>query len=244
MKPWDVFDGSDSVALLNEEDCAKTCDTVFAAKEHWALRQAGPNQAIQFYTLGAASYLDAKMGEYETQREKTAAYLTSHFGELYRRLCAILRGVLSLPCQISTELAPPGFHIFRGHEQSRPGLAFGGSIHRDLQYVLHKEKVKSVDDILSFTLPVALPKGGGGMYYWTEVCEFDMCGFVFQKGPEERQWLESHKRQIDYRVGDLYLHSGKTPHQLAAFTRSERDDWRITMQGHGILCEGTWHLYF
>jgi len=244
MPSWDIFNGSEPIAFLSEEQCLKECQKVQAAEENWTERSVTPDIPSSFYTLGGASYLDTKPEEYEAQREKSADGLLAQFDGLYRQLCECLGKVLNTPCQISTELSPPGFHIFRGDSRTRPGLAFGGSIHVDLPHLKHVGKYKTVDDVLSFTLPLALPKGGGGMYFWKDKPEFEIHGFTYKKNPEEYQWLDQHKQRIDYQVGKLYIHQGLTPHQMASFCRCEPGDWRITLQGHGILCDGAWHLYF
>lgn len=44
-----------SFNLLTEEECSKVLSTVYELKEFWLKR----NPDIPFYTLGAASYLDA-----------------------------------------------------------------------------------------------------------------------------------------------------------------------------------------
>jgi hypothetical protein len=47
-----------------------------------------------------------------------------------------------------------------------------------------------------------------------------------------------------YTPGVLMLHSGHTLHQIAAVDQVYPDDERITLQGHGLYCDGAWTIYW
>ena len=47
-----------------------------------------------------------------------------------------------------------------------------------------------------------------------------------------------------YTPGVLMLHSGHTLHQIAAVDQAYPDDERITLQGHGLYCDGAWTIYW
>ena len=102
---------------------------------------------------------------------------------------------------------------------------------------------KSVDfnRPISFTLAVALPKYGGGLSVW-DVWHEEMVG----RSPEEiKALIKSRERKHHaYRVGHMVLHSGHMVHQIAPMVNAQPDDERITLQGHGLLCDGTWRVYW
>ena len=47
-----------------------------------------------------------------------------------------------------------------------------------------------------------------------------------------------------YTPGVLMLHSGHTLHQIAAVDKAYPDDERITLQAHGLHCDGGWTIYW
>jgi arginine/lysine/ornithine decarboxylase len=47
-----------------------------------------------------------------------------------------------------------------------------------------------------------------------------------------------------YKIGELILHSGHILHQAAAGINLQPQDERITIQGHGVFSQGSWHLYW
>jgi len=42
----------------------------------------------------------------------------------------------------------------------------------------------------------------------------------------------------------LELHDGKFLHQIANMVPTTKDDWRITLQGHGVLVDDKMRIYF
>jgi hypothetical protein len=42
----------------------------------------------------------------------------------------------------------------------------------------------------------------------------------------------------------MMLHSGHILHQIAPVAETDPEDERITLQGHGLYCAGTWFLYW
>jgi len=233
----DVFAGDSLVPVLNEEGCEQIVHDVHRARSLWRPRHG-------FYTLGAASYLDTNPGDYQQNNHYSSEAMRHIFSDLYDEVCAVISGISELPSKVHEQLGPPGFHIFRGHPLLGSGLMHGGSIHIDTPHLQHAQLLDPVDDVLAFTLPVALPAGGGGMFYWTEETSMDVCGFPSDMDDEQLQWLETNKKQIDYRLGHIALHDGKSLHQLASLCEPSDRDWRITLQGHGVLSDGVWHLYF
>jgi hypothetical protein len=118
-----------------------------------------------YYTVGAASYIDAVSRtpppRYSEILVETNPVLREHFHWLYARLMYKLSVHLQAVVQTADELALPGFHVWQGLSVPTSSL----SIHFDLQYMSIPWPDVSRSDCsrpLSFTLPIALPQGGGG----------------------------------------------------------------------------------
>ena len=47
-----------------------------------------------------------------------------------------------------------------------------------------------------------------------------------------------------YTVGKLFYHTGHVLHQIIPGYKLQEGDRRITLQGHGIKCDGKWIIYF
>mgnify|MGYP005728241785 CR=1 FL=1 len=171
-------------------------------------------------------------------------------------------------------LALPGFHIFgpkKGvtmtaqecHMLEQP-LA---SIHTDIQYKEHMSywnTFKEVDlkDVLSFTMAIRLPSNGGGLYIW-DWADFDqemIDTFNFQHNDDKVSvlknkylWENGSTNGYDpqeeplyeeYTEGDMSYFIGHLVHQIAPAKTCLPTDRRITLQGHGVKCDGTWRIYF
>ena len=152
--------------LLDAAECAGICDRVHALRRMWVLRQPG------FFTLGRAAYMDCgnppALEHYRQQIKWLNEVLREEFGPLYEQLIAVLEKALGEPCRLSEEQAIPGFHIWLG--QGIPHYGFdAGSVHFDLQYI-NLEMVQvgepwpTMDEVISLTLPVRLPRAGGGQF--------------------------------------------------------------------------------
>lgn len=225
--------------FLSESECSNVVSTLFELKEFWIQRHVFP-----FYTMGVASYLDATSlaarEAYTCDAQLYNPILMEHFDWLYERLAAQLAGTLQHPVRYQSRFALPGFHIFL----SSLGFAKpGGSVHLDLQYSLLDWEGANADfsNPISFTLCLALPTSGGGLHFW-DLQKDEWLGCT----PEEQETLtrERSKRFYPYSVGRLVVHSGHHVHQIAPMVHPKKDDKRITLQGHGILCEGMIQIYW
>ena len=226
--------------FLTADECAHICDIVMGLKELWVNRTAG---FLPFYTLGAASYLDHSLQHEEVYTQAAQKYnpiLSSHFPLLYERLTERLAEILGKPVAYAEGMALPGFHIFLSN------IAFEypmGSTHFDVQHQKFKWKYDNVDldHPISFTCAIALPKSGAGLNYWKISREE-------AKDLSETQ-LEALKRSREqfyfpYTLGSLILHQEQFLHQIAPSKSLHPDDQRITLQGHGILCDDIMRLYW
>ena len=143
----------------------------------------------------------------------------------------------------------PGFHVIYSH------LAFSWPVfflHTDIGQ-LHTLKTKTWPHVglaswpagelcdfssqVAFTLPVQLPNAECGLnYVSTSGCT----------GKERTCTSCASHRSTPYEVGTLYVHAGALIHQIRPWSYSSADAARprITLQGFGVRCDGTWYLYW
>ena len=226
------------VPMLTANECTAILDKVHTLETLWIRRAEPP-----FFSLGAASYLDAQSGEddYYALARRFNGILRDNFCWLYDRVASGLEKHLNACACYAPRFALPGFHIFQA------AAAFAdstGCLHCDLQY----QKLDWTDyatpdfsDPLSFTLAIALPNAGGGLQVWN--IEH---GEIIGKSLEEmRAVFKSREcRYESYRVGEMIVHSGHTVHQIAPMASMVASDERVTLQGHGIKSGGVWYLYW
>ena len=156
----------DAIPVLSSAECERVRQTVHALRSSWIVRGSADHP---FYTVGAASYIDAVSRtpppRYSEILVETNPVLREHFHWLYARLMNKLSVHLQAVVRTADELALPGFHVWQGLSVPTSSL----SIHFDLQYMSIPWPDVSRSDRslpLSFTLPIALPRGGGGLNTW------------------------------------------------------------------------------
>jgi hypothetical protein len=240
----------DAISILNTDECSRVHRTIHDLRREWIMRG---NPEHPFYTVGAASYIDATSPpapsnappRYSAVLAETNPMLREHFSWLYARVMYALSVYLQAEVRTADELALPGFHIWCGREVPTTSL----SIHFDLQYMsIPWPHVARADRgrPLSFTLPIALPREGGGLNSWDLSYEAHMAQ-VRAAGTAlsmEETTRSRTKTFHPYTEGVLTLHSGHTLHQIAAVDRVYPEDERITLQGHGLCCDGVWTIYW
>ncbi len=229
--------------VLEPGECARVRDEVHALRQEWTQR----NLYVPFFTLGAASYLDAapqRSARYVKRLAHTNPILRARFGWLYARAAAALTELTGEPTQCPEGPAAPalpGFHIYLADSIFTHPVA---SIHIDLQHQgVPWEAPDEMDftERLSFTLAIALPRGGAGLRVWAVP-------------PEElraRPWSEIHAgleqrpvRFHPYTLGSMAVHSGDSVHQAVLMPEAHPDDERITLQGHLARRRGVWQMYW
>ncbi|MFD4599628.1 hypothetical protein ACFWPQ_16545 [Streptomyces sp. NPDC058464] len=234
----------DSLDVLTAADSAALRDAVHGLRRHWTPR--GPEPAA-FFTLGAPSYLDLApnpgSADYQRHADASRPLLQDSFGWLYTRLAELLGKHLAADVGFPEHLGLPGFHVWLSAAVFTKPIA---PLHFDLQY----QSISWPPDTdltrhISFTLPIRLPAAGGGLNVW------DVSHEQFRRALA-KGWVESvadlkrfHPLQyVPYTVGRMVLHSGHTLHQVAPSSRVQPDDERLTLQGHGVWCDGRWLLYW
>jgi hypothetical protein len=230
-----------NIDFLTPQDCLEVRSVLHDLRKLWIQQ----HPYFPFYTLGIASYLhklsENTIAQYNTQIQRYNTLLWHNLGWLYERLAYTLTQKLAAPIHYPERLSLPGFHIFLSHKAFEQPIA---SIHCDLQYKQHKWEPKEAADFsnpISFTLAITLPKSGAGMNIWdlphNEVAQLPQ--------PKIERLTESRKKYFHaYELGKFSLHSGHFIHQIAPITNIQPDDERITLQGHGLLLQGVWHLYW
>jgi len=225
------------VPLLTTSECDSARSTVLSLREHWTPRIA----RLPFYTLGAASYLDAaNCAGYRQLLERDNPLLREHFSWLYARLEARLAETLGAPASCTTRLALPGFHIYLYSKVFEKPVA---SVHIDTQYRFHDWTGRDADlsNPVSFTVSIALPHTGGGLNTW------DIGQAEMKTRSTEKFGDVLRGRPIAYHAykrGCMVVHSGHLLHQAAPGRDLAPGDERITVQGHGVLVGGVWELYW
>ena len=229
------------VELLDETEVAQVRAAVHAQRSEWTMRDA----ALPFYTLGAASYLDARGGrfaEYQEQARRTNPILVEHFGWLLERVRAAVSAHVNAGACYDERLARPGFHVFLFDPAFRYAVA---SAHYDLQYTLLDWSGIGAPDAssqLSVTLTIALPASGGGLLVWN----MSRLALDRMSSDERRTYAVVNRiaTLVPYTPGHLVIHSGHQLHRIAPVEDPRPGDERITMQAHTLRVDGKWVIYW
>lgn len=228
------------VPMLTPTQCELVLERLQAHRSRWTQRYPG----LPFYTLGAASYLDAEAGNatYYEQASALNPLLKREFGWLYERLLFALGRHLKDRVRFESRAALPGFHIFLAHRAFRKPL---GKIHFDLQFAnIDWPAPEQMDHLhpVSYTLAIRLPVSGGGLCTWTITkAEYD------EMEPDERARIgrERSSTYIPYAEGEMICHSGMILHRIAPAGEEMRtEDMRVTLQGHALLGRDGYRLYW
>jgi hypothetical protein len=166
--------------------------------------------------------------------------LKENYSEILKDTLKYFRSKTSANVEFRKNAALPGFHVFDCNNLFAMPVA---SVHKDLQYLrLKKEEDESFDteNTLSFTLSLQLPPKGGGLYTFDSL-ELPVLHHIV---PRPLIHSMASKKKIEYKVGWIVTHEGKTYHMIAPCEASSKQ--RITLQGHGVYepQKNTWWLYW
>jgi hypothetical protein len=242
--------------------CAeKYAAEVLKQYRHWC------SHDTYFHTFGATTYLEAfnqdgplkpsELAGYHSHKQLMNPVLKKNFGALYEEVLSSLSVEIG-PSKLIDELGHPGFHIFgptpqKGHiEQDFIDSFTGdswGALHLDIQYLPHMPIFQKFDEVdienpLSFTLALCLPKNGSGLRVWKNIEGRDEVERFNYLDIDERNALIKDPDLVKYEIGNITYFIGHTVHQVPKTDPLLTNDIRITLQGHGILCDGYWRLYF
>ena len=253
------------VKTFTEEDCNKIENTVDNLDKLWVNRSCERRFAYEnsvkisrapFWTLGAVSYLDAvkSITRYNKHRDYLNPVLIKKFNWIYDIIIEKLHREFQEPVVIDGFLSHPGFHIFSAKigdtiepEYLKMFEQPLGSVHVDVQYEEHIEYWKTFKEVdfentLSFTIPIKLPKHGGGLYTWKD--KVNPYSFNYTTNENKLDELESPSVPNLYTEGEMIYFIGHLLHQMMPGVNVQPDDRRITVQGHGQKCDGVWRLYW
>lgn len=231
--------------LITPLECRATLDRILALRLSWTGR--GENE-FPFFTLGVASYMDlappgSDIDAFDKATFESNARLKLHFPDLLEKVRLGVRTITGTEATFPDRVPLPGFHIWLEDAIPRSPTA---SIHFDLQYepLVERSRLPRPQQMLSFTLPVRLPTAGGGLNVWNiDYRAPDLAQRIGDRSLHEA--VLSHETVfLPYREGELLLHSGNRAHQIAPVPSVYPGDMRITLQGHGVLSEGRWLLYW
>ena len=253
------------VKTFTKEDCNKIETTVDNLDKLWINRSCTRRFSYEnkmhisrapFWTLGAVSYLDhVKSGDqYDKHRDYVNPVLYKKFNWIYEIITKKLQEALGEPVVIDKFLAHPGFHIFA----TKIGTTIEpeymklfeqplGSVHVDVQWEEHHDYWQTFDEVnlkdtLSFTVPIKLPSGGGGLYTWAD--EVNPYSFNYTTNEVKLSELEHPCVSNLYTEGEMIYFIGHLLHQMMPGVNVQPTDRRITVQGHGQKCDGVWRLYW
>ncbi|RZB13788.1 hypothetical protein StrepF001_42190 [Streptomyces sp. F001] len=231
------------VDLLDDGEAADIYARLEALRPRWLSRGEG------FATLGVATYLDVMASErpeetYYARLPEQNGLIRTHFGDLLEKVAAALSALLGAPTRYEEAVALPGFHVFESagvSTQSWPNQHFDLQ-HRSLRWPF---PLASEDDLVSFTLAIALPRYGGALEFWN-VVEADVARLQRLGRTVTMELLGNTKpvRRHEYRVGRMSVQLAPIMHRIAAVPVRYPGDQRITLQGHGVRDSGGWVLYW
>jgi hypothetical protein len=90
---------------------------------------------------------------------------------------------------------------------------------------------------MSFTLPIASPSKGSGLNIW------DVTQLPDQQIGRTDALNQDKAHYQSYGIGVATIHDGKHYHQMCIATEWTPSDERITLQGHGLMQNGSLIIY-
>lgn len=207
------------IKLFTSAECEEYAYRVRGLRPFWFDRDWG-------YTLGAATYQDSPT-IYPALSNYTNIVLRQRFDDMYSKVSHVLTSVLDREITTLANTALPAFHIFT----PRVNTGQHGHPHVDTPY----DRIywpDAISEPFSFTLPIQLPKCGGGLGFWDNVTAEQLDDYAqTDEIPEPTVF--------DYELGSLYLHDGMTPHRIENFGTIHEGELRVTLQGHGVTLNTT-----
>ena len=254
------------IDIFNKEECSDIVNRIDSLREEWInLGSYDIKDGIIGYpplwTLGAASYRDSlkSLKIYHKLKVKENETLLNNFSDVYDKLLSKLTPVIG-DCKLEDSLALPGFHIFAEKNTIKEKVSVKITddlfrhIHKDRLNHLHYDHLSKIysnvdiNKIISITVSVALPLMGSGICIWDDsVREFNYAeGFAKEIIDEKiySEYPEGEPYVVPYELGTAFCFSGEFDHQIAPSCTGYPGDRRITLQAHGILCDGAWRLFF
>jgi hypothetical protein len=195
-----------------------------------AIRTACWHEDASPATIGAPLYRNRARPDYYRDRARATNHLLYEtYRDLYERVAAVFDRRYAVPVVFVDDLAVPGFHLMR---YAVPGVDDGGSWHYDqlagqVPYLV--EHAAEVRGVVNFTLPLAVPSGGGGMD-------------VIDRGPDgDGTGTEVH---VPYQPGVMLFNEQELQHRIGPSRVLHPGECRLTLQGHGVHFRGRLLLFW
>lgn len=231
-----------TISILDADTAADKARWVRTRRDDWTpLHPLAPA-----FILGTAAYHENKgrpddLATYTRKVRHSNPILKQGMGDVMKIIVAALEETFDAPFLVDERLGLPGMHIFEPSPHFTTRFA---STHFDRQWeLLDLSDYDGIDSsrILSFTLPLELPTGGGGLLLWPKVADPTHAGGATQETPTPDDMT---REDIEYEVGDLVVHDGWHLHEMAPFRDPDGDRARITMQGHAIKATDGWIVHW
>ena len=135
---------------------------------------------------------------------------------------------------------------FDGELNNLPiGVPYGGSIHKDNPHISSMFSFPHTTPI-SFTIMLETPKNGAGLNYWDDdvINNTTLSNQFDSMSTELQERLIKTVKTFKYKIGELVIFDGQTIHQIANMVATDENDRRISIQGHGVLTDDGYVVYF
>jgi len=238
--------------IFDDRQCRDIVHKVDSLSDVWIQR----HPIMQFYTLGAATYLDNNE-DYRNKKYTYNQYLSPTFDDMYSAFLNAMEDLLG-ECSLESDLAFPGFHIL-GHKpteqndntsMSLSSKVLSSSVHMDNVLYPHLELLRSKysnvieSSVISITIPVQIPSQGAGICIWNDHNSGVQDGFPAVVQSLYKDNAYGIPTVEEYKLGQAFIFPGDTLHQMAPAISPRTDDRRITLQAHGVLCDEVWRFFF
>ena len=209
--------------ILSLDECKDIKNKIIKNKKKWVCKK------VVLYTLGGVSYLGDRVGKNNVIESNT--FMNNLFPDLYKTLLFNLSSMLNKKVVFREDAYLPGFHIFKSNYLFRYPIA---EFHVDYQYTRYKWNNKFCDTskTISFTLPIDLPKDDSGLYIFNADSTWSRI-----------EASKSKRSLVNYKIGKLVVHSGNNYHIMKP-SKILEGEYRITLQGHGVLCNNIWYIFW
>lgn len=213
------------VELLTPAECAQVCDRIDGLAHEWIRH----HDEVPLHTLGISGFLVHSAEEYDVRAAEKNAVLRAHFADLYARVRSTIERHVGARVEDHPTGALPGFNVFGSHPFFGEPYA---SAHFDVQYRnLRWPEGLDDTDVVSFTLPFALPVAGGGIDVW-DLRASDLDDLDRELQPD--RVAAARHEYLAHRIGTIVIHRGDILHRIAPTRKVEPGDRRYTLQGHAV----------
>ena len=255
------------ISILSPEAATQAVEKILSLEKHWIC----PN-GDYFFTVGAFSareFFDQNgpipperrdvYDRYHNIRTSINPVLAENFKEMYESVRSGLETAFGEKVLYANEyIGLPGFQILGPSPQQKllpqevaeqlEKLEGWSAFHVDTPYLPHTsfwQGFQSADfnNALTFTLSLQLPQSGSGLDVWENPGDSEAGKKFNGIHTDEHKKLITDYEFVPYQTGHLTYFTGHIVHRVAGRHRLLCDDRRITVQGHGVKCDGTWYLY-